>query len=145
VPVISVQTVPFFSDGLAQNVSICATSSVSFCLSSFTTACHFGRSSIKPLYRLKNDMANTLDLMDIKQIITLQTDGLSNRKIAETLGISRNTVNSYMKLFRACEYSFEELLSLDDASLTNLFPSHTTIDNDRFDELMGYFEQINQS
>ena len=90
-------------------------------------------------------MANTLDLMDIKQIITLQTDGLSNRKIAGALGISRNTVNSYMKLFRACDYSFEELLGLDSTSLTDLFPSLTTIDNERFDELMGYFEQINQS
>lgn len=90
-------------------------------------------------------MANTLDLMDIKQIITLQLDGLSNRKIAETLGISRNTVNSYTKLFNACDYSIEELLDLEDASLMDLFPSHTTINNDRFNELMGYFEQINQS
>lgn len=90
-------------------------------------------------------MANTLDLMDIKQIITLQLDGLSNRKIAGTLGISRNTVNSYMKLFNACDYSIEELCGFDNAALTDLFPSHTTINNDRFNELMGYFEQINQS
>ena len=34
----------------------------------------------------KNDMANTLDPMDIKQIITLHLDGLSNRKIGDTLG-----------------------------------------------------------
>ena len=90
-------------------------------------------------------MANTLDLMDIKQIITLQLDGLSNRKIGETLGISRNTVNSYMKLFDACDYSIEELLGFDNAALTELFPSHTTINNDRYNELMSYFEQINQS
>lgn len=90
-------------------------------------------------------MANTLDLMDIKQILTLQLDGLSNRKIAETLGISRNTVNSYMKLFNACDYSIEELFGFDNTSLMDLFPSHTTINNDRFNELMGYFEQINQS
>lgn len=70
-------------------------------------------------------MANTLDLMDIKQIITLQLDGLSNRKIADTLGISRNTVNSYMKLFNACDYSIEELFGFDNASLADLFPSHT--------------------
>ena len=81
-------------------------------------------------------MANTLDLMDIKQIITVQTDGLSNRKIAET-DISRNTINSYIKLFKACNYSFEELLGLDNASLTDLFPSHITINNNRLDELMA--------
>ena len=56
-------------------------------------------------------MANTLDPMDLKQIITLQLDGLSNRKIGFTLGISHNTVNTYMTLFRASEYSFKELLA----------------------------------
>ncbi|WP_238354487.1 LuxR C-terminal-related transcriptional regulator [Fulvivirga marina] len=50
-------------------------------------------------------MANTLDPMDIKQIITLHLDGLSNRKIGHTLGISRNTVNNYMKLINACDHS----------------------------------------
>ena len=55
-------------------------------------------------------MANTLDLMDIKQIITLHLDGFSNRKIGETLGISRNTVNTYMRLFKSCKYSCKELL-----------------------------------
>lgn len=46
-------------------------------------------------------MANTLDPMDLKQIITLHLDGISNRRIASILGISRNTVNTYMQLFVA--------------------------------------------
>jgi hypothetical protein len=33
-------------------------------------------------------MANTLDPMDLKQIITLHIDGLSNRKIGVLLGIT---------------------------------------------------------
>ncbi|SDC92929.1 Helix-turn-helix domain-containing protein, partial [Algoriphagus faecimaris] len=41
-------------------------------------------------------MANVLDPMDIKQIFSLHRDGLSNRKIALTLGISRNTINQYI-------------------------------------------------
>ena len=90
-------------------------------------------------------MANTLDPMDIKQIITLHLDGLSNRKIGHTLGISRNTVNDYMKLVKACDHSPEELLRFDNASLTELFPSQTTINNDRFNELMLYFEKVNQA
>jgi hypothetical protein len=57
-------------------------------------------------------MANTIDLMDIKQIITLHLDGFSNRKIGETLGICRNTVNTYMHLFKGSKYSLEELLGL---------------------------------
>ncbi|WP_238354337.1 LuxR C-terminal-related transcriptional regulator [Fulvivirga marina] len=90
-------------------------------------------------------MANTLDPMDIKQIITLHLDGLSNRKIGHTLGISRNTVNNYMKLINACDHSAEELLRFDHAELTELFPSQTTINNERFNELMLYFEKVNQA
>lgn len=90
-------------------------------------------------------MANTLDPMDLKQIITLNLDGFSNRKIGTTLGISRNTVNSYIKLFTASDYSFKELLSFDNARLGALFPSHTTIDNERHDELMLYFEGVNKA
>lgn len=44
-------------------------------------------------------MANTLDSMDLKQIISLHRDGLSNRKISATLGIARNTVNGYIHAF----------------------------------------------
>ena len=90
-------------------------------------------------------MANTLDPMDIKQIITLHLDGLSNRKIGDTLSISRNTVNNYIKLCKTCDYSFEELLRFDNASLQELFPSQTTIKNERFNELMLYFEKVTQA
>ena len=90
-------------------------------------------------------MANTLDPMDLKQIITLHLDGFSNRKIANTLGISRNTVNTYMRLFKGSDYTFKALLSFDNADLETLFPSHTTIDNPRYDELMLYFEGMNKA
>ncbi|WP_286760656.1 IS21 family transposase [Salegentibacter sp. UBA1130] len=90
-------------------------------------------------------MANTLDPMDLKQIISLHLDGFSNRKIGATLGISRNTVNTYMRLFKASGPSPKELLHLDNASLEKLFPSHTTIDNPRYEELMLYFEGVNKA
>src|SRR5690606_30374958 len=88
-------------------------------------------------------MANILDPMDLKQIITLHLDGSSNRKIGSILGISRNTVNTYMQLFAASGYSLEELLRFDSAALSELFSSHTTIDTGRHNELMLYFEGIN--
>ncbi len=90
-------------------------------------------------------MANTLDPMDLKQIITLHLDGVSNRKIGSTLGISRNTINIYMKLFTSSEYSFIELLHFDNAALSELFSSNTTLDVERQNELMLYFEGVNKA
>lgn len=90
-------------------------------------------------------MANTLDPMDLKQIITLYLDGLSNRQISKTLGIGRNCINGYMALFKASELPYTELLSLDNHSLQDLFPSSTTINNDRYNELMLYFEKVNHA
>lgn len=88
-------------------------------------------------------MANTLDPMDLKQIIILSKDGLSNRKIGTLLGISRNTVNTYVQRFKASDYEFDELLQLDESKLKELFTHKTTIDTDRQNELMQYFERIN--
>ncbi len=85
-------------------------------------------------------MANTLDPMDIKQIISLHIDGFSNRKIGTTLSISRNTVNNYIHLFQSSSYSFRELLDLDVGTLESLFPSTTTIDNARYAALMSFFD-----
>lgn len=90
-------------------------------------------------------MANTLDPMDLKQIITLHLDGKSNRAIGTTLGISRNTVNSYMHLFELLDRDLSELLKMDNKALQELFPSHTTIDNERYNELMLFFEKLNQA
>ncbi|MCA4793862.1 IS21 family transposase [Myroides odoratimimus] len=90
-------------------------------------------------------MANKLDPMDLKQIITLHLDGYSNRKIAHTLGISRNTVNTYMQLFAASEYSFKQLLSFETLQLSELFSSFTTVDTQRHNALMLYFETVNKA
>lgn len=90
-------------------------------------------------------MANTLDPMDLKQIISLHIDGITNRQIGSTLGISRNTVNDYMKLFRASEYSFIELLCFSNEALSELFTSKTTLDLERQNELMLYFEGVNKA
>lgn len=90
-------------------------------------------------------MANTLDPMDIKQIFTLHADGLSNRNIAEILGISRNTINQYINWLKASDYTATELLGMDIHSIRELFPSHTTIKNKRYDELMRHFEQVRKA
>ena len=88
-------------------------------------------------------MAKKLDPMDLKQIIRLHLDGSSNRQIGKALGIGRNAVNGYMQLFVSSELALKDLIELDEASLRELFPSKTTIDNARFNDLMQYFDQVN--
>ena len=82
--------------------------------------------------------------MDLKQILSLYNDRVSNRQIGELLGISRNTVNTYMQLVKASEYSIKELLAKDHHDLGELFTAHTTLVTDRFNELMTWFDQVNQ-
>ena len=89
-------------------------------------------------------MAKTLDPMDLKQIITLHIDGTSNRKIGSILGISRNTINTYIQLFKASEWSMQELLACSETELLKRFPSRSTIDNNRYNQLISFFETMNE-
>jgi hypothetical protein len=89
-------------------------------------------------------MANKLDPMDLKQIITLHKDGVSNRQIGQLLGISRNTVNSYIKQVQGSDHSHDELLTMDSGSLEELFTAHPTIVNNLYNQLMVYLDRINQ-
>ncbi len=72
-------------------------------------------------------MANTIDPMDIKQIITLRIDGVSNRKIAETLDVSQNTINTYMQLIKACDRPIASPASKD---LQSVYSDSIDISND---------------
>ena len=90
-------------------------------------------------------MANVLDSMDIKQIITLQLKGQSNRKIAKLLSVSRNTVNKYTQFISATDVPASELLLYEPMRLMEVFTHHTTILNVRYEELMTYFEKVNQA
>ena len=90
-------------------------------------------------------MAYTLDPMDIKQIIRLHLDGLSNRRIGTTLGISRNTINRYIQLLKATDKPLSELVELDNGTLQEQFPSLTTIENERYESLIVFFDQMRQT
>lgn len=90
-------------------------------------------------------MANKLDFMDLKQILRLKIDGLSNRKISENLQISRNTVNRYVAHFESLDFDLGALLVLDDARFCALFPSHTTIKNPRYDRLVKHLAKVHEA
>ena len=69
---------------------------------------------------------NRKDIMDIKQVLLLKQKGYSNRKTASFLGISRNTVNEYVKFFDGLDNDYGEFLAMDEAELKSLFPSSDT-------------------
>ena len=67
-------------------------------------------------------MANKrIEMIVLKQIIQLKEKGLSNRSIADQLGVHRNSVNSYVNLLNQQDQSYKELLKLSDSTLNALF------------------------
>ena len=79
-----------------------------------------------------------------KAIDTFKRDGYSNRKTADLLHVSRNTVNEYVRIFSAHGLTYEELMDLDDQSLHDLFPCITEVESHRFVTLsdqLTYFQR----
>lgn len=85
-----------------------------------------------------------IDIMDQKQLLQLKRRGWSNRNVARQLGLSRNTVNSYVRAFTESGKSFEELAGLSDAQLSQLLPNTDEKENDRYEQLASYFRTIEQ-
>lgn len=85
-----------------------------------------------------------LNIMDLKQLITFKDKGYSNRQIAGSLGISRNTVNNYIRLFEAHKLDYKELLRMDEHSVQELFPSTSEIESYRYKQLVSYFPEFSR-
>ena len=83
---------------------------------------------------------NRKDIMDIKQVLLLKEKGYSNRKTASYLGISRNTVNEYVKYFNGLDNDYGELLAMDEAKLKSLFPNSDSKDRNRYETLSSKFD-----
>ena len=61
----------------------------------------------------KNKMANhKIDMLQIKQLLRLYSNGESKLSISTRLGLSRNTVRKYIGLFHSYQLTFEELSDL---------------------------------
>lgn len=81
-----------------------------------------------------------IETMDLRQLINLKKQGISNRKIARLLQISRNTVNSYSQIFEETGYGYDQLLALEDAALKELCSPESEVSPERYEELAGQFE-----
>lgn len=86
-------------------------------------------------------MANKrVDFMNLRQLLLLKERGASNRNCEKNLDLHRNTVNHYVRLFRASGQSYSALLELDDVALSELFPVRVPVNKNRYFELSSKFE-----
>lgn len=81
-----------------------------------------------------------IETMDLKQLISLKKQGLSNRKVAQLLQISRNTVNGYTTIFERSQLSLDQLLQLDDLALKELCAPESEVSPERYEGLAHQFE-----
>jgi len=82
--------------------------------------------------------------MELKQLIQLKAKGYSNRKVARELAVSRNTVNSYVTLFKEQALCYEELSTYNEQQLRELFPARDYKQSDRYENLAHFFPYMQQ-
>jgi transposase len=86
----------------------------------------------------------TTKMSKIKQLLRLHESGVSNRQIAKALGLDRETVNNYIRKFKAGEMQTGELLELDDPVLESKFIAGTAAYTDKrfedFKEMLPWLE-----
>lgn len=82
-------------------------------------------------------------MIKIRQILRLQSQGLSKLQIAAQTGIARNTLKKYIKEFTSSGLSFEEINELSDKELEDLFvkPEDRPL-NERLQTLFSLFPAI---
>ncbi len=80
-----------------------------------------------------------IDIMEIRSLILLKQKGLSNRKAADFLKTNRKTVDNYVSHFKALNFSYEELMELDEAALRDLFTENSQTEKQRYEALSSQF------
>lgn len=90
-------------------------------------------------------MANkTITMLQLRRIIQLKQQGKSNRHIAREVGLSRDSVSSYLRRIEKTGKSLGALISLDDEHLSKtLYPSRQSIKRDlRYDDLQQRLQEL---
>lgn len=82
---------------------------------------------------------NRIDIMEIRDLIRLKQQGFSNRKVAQLLNVSRNTVNGYVRFIEEQSLDIEQLMRKNPAELLELFPAESEVDSQRYQDLAQYF------
>jgi hypothetical protein len=64
---------------------------------------------------------NKIDMLQIKQLLRLYTEGVSKLKISRRLNLSRSTIRKYIGLFHTHQLTYEDLSGLSAEEVENLF------------------------
>ena len=91
-------------------------------------------------------MANKpISMSKVRQIMKLYSNKLGKRKIGERLGISKNTVNSYLAAIHALKIPWDELLKMTDHELHQLIhPTENSPVNSRIQQLYDFFPEMDK-
>jgi transposase len=95
-------------------------------------------------------MPNRLIKMSkVRSLLRLYTEGVSKTAITERLGLPRNTVKKYIRLFLACDKTLEELDQMSDGNLEQMFlemvPRNELEDDPKYGALLSFFPQMERA
>jgi len=82
--------------------------------------------------------AKPIDIMELRQLLLLKSKKESNRSCERLLGVHRNTINYYVRMFRASGLDYSKLLECSDKELEDLLPAKGTIDLNRYSTFSDY-------
>jgi transposase len=88
--------------------------------------------------------AKNIDMQTLKQIIQLRISGLGIKTIADTLGMSKNTVKKYIRVLEAQEASLDKILNYSEEKLASIFNLVLSGDSKRYQELREWFPYMDK-
>lgn len=85
----------------------------------------------------------------VRSLLRLYTEGVSKTAIAQRLGLPRNTVKKYIRLFLACDKTLEDLAQMSDGTLEQMFldmvPRHEMENDPRYRALLSFFPEMEKA
>jgi len=84
----------------------------------------------------------TINMVLLKQIIRLRSNGAALQTIAKAVNISRNTVKKYLRLIEVKQLNFKDLLEMDDISVEAILHDPKPQDEARYQSLCELFPII---
>jgi len=83
------------------------------------------------------------DMLTIRQLIRLKSEGYSHKSIKVKLGISRTTVIEYVRLLEASGFSWEQLNEMDDGTLGAILNYRSSHD-ERYARLLSFYPYMDK-